>query len=55
MLPCDMLSRATFMPARHKVSSTSGLSDAGPTVATIFVLRTAAMAGEWYPVRPWRA
>src|SRR5688572_17211404 len=49
MLPCDMLSLATFMPARQRVWSTSGLSEAGPMVATILVLRTAAMAGGMVP------
>ena len=37
-LPCEKLSRATFMPARMRRSSISGDCEAGPMVATILVL-----------------
>src|SRR5215469_12980389 len=36
--PCEKLSRATFRPARISRSSISGVSEAGPMVATILVL-----------------
>src|SRR6266568_2602729 len=36
--PYEKLSRATFIPARTSRTSISDDSDAGPTVATIFVL-----------------
>ena len=36
--PCEKFSRATFSPAQINRRSISGLSDAGPIVATIFVL-----------------
>ena len=40
---CDMLIRATFMPAMTNSSRVSGSSVAGPRVAIIFVLRFAVM------------
>jgi hypothetical protein len=36
--PCEKLRRATFMPARSMDSSVAVDSEAGPRVATIFVL-----------------
>src|SRR5689334_925915 len=36
--PCEKLSRATFNPAAIRRRSISGDSEAGPIVATIFVL-----------------
>src|SRR6266571_3817467 len=36
--PCEKFNRATFIPARTSRISISGDSDAGPMVATIFVL-----------------
>src|SRR6185436_12937358 len=39
-VPCEKLSRTTSTPARTMRSSTAGSLDAGPRVATIFVLRS---------------
>src|SRR5687768_16682039 len=38
-VPCEKLSRTTSTPARIMRSSTAGSLEAGPRVATIFVLR----------------
>src|SRR3954452_5108895 len=40
--PCEKFNRATSMPASTMRASTSGLRDAGPMVATIFVRRMGA-------------
>src|SRR5205085_6287533 len=36
-VPCEKLSRNTFTPVSNSPSNTAGASDAGPTVAMIFV------------------
>ncbi len=40
-VPCAMLNRATFMPARSSSASTSTVSVDGPSVQTILVFRMA--------------
>ena len=42
-VPWEKFSRATFIPARHIRSRVSSLSQAGPMVHTIFVLRIAIL------------
>src|SRR5579859_4220519 len=39
-VPCEKLSRTTSTPARIILSRTAGSEEAGPSVATIFVLRS---------------
>src|SRR6185503_5370511 len=39
-VPCEKLRRTTSTPARTMRSSTAGSLEAGPSVATIFVLRS---------------
>src|SRR5205814_4450740 len=41
-VPCEKLSRTTSTPARIILSRTAGSEEAGPSVATIFVLRSIA-------------
>ena len=43
-VPCEKLSRAASIPARRAPPSASGVEDAGPIVATIFVRRGGASA-----------
>src|SRR5436190_5532732 len=42
-VPCEKLSRTTSTPARIILSRMAGSEEAGPSVATIFVLRSIAM------------
>src|SRR5215469_14474181 len=46
--PCEKLSRATFRPARMRRSSMSGVSEAGPIVATILVLLLGSAIRIWF-------
>ena len=61
--PCDMLSRATFMPASARLQIISLVLVEGPMVHTIFVLRLtfgldhtplAAVASCWIALRCWK-
>ncbi len=51
-VPCEKLSRTTSTPARTMRSSTAGSDEAGPSVATILVLRSiSASVSAAYPAR----